>query len=73
MSGRYLGICCAKQKGLSLGQEGEKPTNDSIVGTQFILVRDMLWEPTKPKIQDWVDFKALEFPQEERKDPGGTQ
>ena len=27
----------------------------------------MLWHSTKPEIQDWVDFKALEFAQEERK------
>ena len=20
-----------------------------------------MWEPTKPEVQDWVDFKALEF------------
>ena len=26
-----------------------------------------LWHPTNPKIQDWVDFKALEFVQEESK------
>ena len=25
----------------------------------------MFWHPTKPKIQDWVDYKALEFAQEE--------
>ena len=25
----------------------------------------MLWEPTNPEIQDWVDFKALEFTWEE--------
>ena len=25
----------------------------------------MLWEPTKPTIQYWVDFKALEFAREE--------
>ena len=27
----------------------------------------MLWHPTKLEIQDWVDFKALEFAQEESK------
>ena len=27
----------------------------------------MLWHPTKPEIQDWVDFKELEFAREERK------
>ena len=27
----------------------------------------MLWLPTKAEIQDWVDFKALEFAQEESK------
>ena len=27
----------------------------------------MLWQSTKPQIQDWVDFKALEFTWEERK------
>ena len=27
----------------------------------------MLWHSTNPKIQDWVDFKALEFAQEESK------
>ena len=26
---------------------------------------DMLWHPMKPEIQDWVDFKALEFAREE--------
>ena len=25
----------------------------------------MFWYPTKPKIQDWVDYKALEFAWEE--------
>ena len=30
----------------------------------------MLWHPTKPKIQDWVDFKELEFAREESE---GTQ
>ena len=27
----------------------------------------MLWNLTKAKIQDWVDFKALDFAQEESK------
>ena len=31
------------------------------------LVRDKLGHPTKPEIQDWVDFKALEFVREESK------
>ena len=26
---------------------------------------DMWWHPMKPKIHDWVDFKALEFAWEE--------
>ena len=25
----------------------------------------MLWHPTKPKIQDWVDSKVIEFVQKE--------
>ena len=29
------------------------------------LVRDMFWYPTKPEIQDSVEFKKLEFAQEE--------
>ena len=36
-------------------------------GPWIILVRDMLWHPRKAGIQDWVDFKALEFAQEESK------
>ena len=27
----------------------------------------MLWQPTKPKIQDWVESKELEFARKERK------
>ena len=34
------------------------------------MVRDMFWHPTKLEIQDWVDFKELEFAREESK---GTQ
>ena len=45
--------------------KGEIPTNGSIFGTVNHFVRDMFWKPTKPKIQEWVDFKALEFAREE--------
>ena len=34
-------------------------------GTMDHFVSDMFWHPTKLKIQEWVDFKALEFTREE--------
>ena len=46
--------------------EGRKhQKNGSVVGIVNNFVRDMFWHPTKPKFQEWVDFKALDFAREE--------
>ena len=41
------------------------PTNAFAVGTMNHSSGDIFWQPTKPKIIDQVDFKALEFAWEE--------
>ena len=43
------------------GSTRRSPTNGFISKTINHFGGDMLWHPTKPEIQDWVDFKALEF------------
>ena len=35
--------------------------NGYVAGTMNHFGGDMLWKSTKPKIQDWVKFKALEL------------
>ena len=40
-------------------------TNGFVVGTMNHFGGDMLWHPMKLEIQDWVDFKELDFAQEE--------
>ena len=65
MSDWYLGICWRKNKVLNLDRRENHQQMVHFLRRWIILARDMFWRPIKLEIQQWVDFKALEFAREE--------
>ena len=54
-----------ENQGSQPGSKEETTTNGYVSRTVNHFARDMFWHLTKQKIQEWVDFKALEFAREE--------
>ena len=43
----------------------KRTTNASVAGTKTFELREILWHPTKNKIEDWLESKILAFMEEE--------
>ena len=54
-------VALKKERRMNMGHRGKRTTNGFITRTLKCVARDMFWHPTKPKIQNWVDAKELEF------------